>query len=285
MAFPTLAAGNMSTELVATTSHSMDLPLTVNAGELLLTKVSSGGEPVITMPDGWELTYIPTTFSAVSLACFKKIADGTEGGTSVAFPTDIAVKSSHLACAITGWSGDLSGVVAAQNAVTANSATPNPPGVTAPWGVADNMYLAQTSMQRTAALTGYPTNYLDNQAEISTGSAGQDSIVAMATRELAAASDDPNNFTAATARRNISQTLVIAPAGTTIPAYRNMGDWIREFGAGGPVNEAWMTYMREQGAVGVTFNELMYNWLGLWGYKQVDLSSRVASWSAVNLQQ
>jgi hypothetical protein len=73
------------------------------------------------------------------------------------------------------------------------------------------------SMQRTAAITGYPTNYTDNQTEISTGSGGQDSIVAMSTRALAAASDDPDNFTAAIARRNISQTLVIAPVGAVLP--------------------------------------------------------------------
>ena len=216
MAFPTIAAGNTSTELVAVTTHGADMPATVNAGELLLIKISTGGEPVISMPAGWENAYTPVVFSAVSLACFKKIADGTEGGTTVNFTTDITVKSSHIACAITALVGDLAGVVSG-SAVTANSATPNPPSVTGTWGSADNLFLAQMSMQRTAAITGYPTNYTDNQTEISTGSGGQDSIVAMSTRALAAASDDPDNFTAAIARRNISQTLVIAPVGAVLP--------------------------------------------------------------------
>ena len=222
MAFPTIAAGNTSTELVAVTTHGADMPATVNAGELLLIKISTGGQPVIIMPAGWENAYTPVVFTSVSIACFKKIADGTEGGTTVNFTTEdsggspLLVKSSHIACAITGWVGDLAGVVAG-SAVTANSATPNPPSVTSTWGSADNLFLAQMSMQRTAAITGYPTNYTDNQTEISTGSGGQDSIVAMSTRALAAASDDPDNFTAAIARRNISQTLVIAPVGAVLP--------------------------------------------------------------------
>ena len=216
MAFPTIAAGNTSTELVAVTTHGADMPATVNAGELLLIKISTGGEPVIIMPAGWENAYTPVVFTSVSIACFKKIADGTEGGTTVNFTTDITVKSSHIACAITAWVGDLAGVVSG-SAVTANSATPNPPSVTATWAGGDNLFLAQMSMHRTAAITGYPTNYTTNQTEISTGSAGQDSIVAMATRALAANSDDPDTFSAAIARRSIAQTLVIAPVGAVLP--------------------------------------------------------------------
>ena len=222
MAFPTIAAGNTSTELVAVTTHGAYMPATVNAGELLLIKISTGGEPVIIMPAGWENAYTPVVFTSVSIACFKKIADGTEGGTTVNFTTEdsggspLLVKSSHIACAITGWVGDLAGVVSG-SAVTANSATPNPPSVTATWAGGDNLFLAQMSMHRTAAITGYPTNYTTNQTEISTGSAGQDSIVAMATRALAANSDDPDTFSAAIARRSIAQTLVIAPVGAVLP--------------------------------------------------------------------
>jgi hypothetical protein len=199
------------------------MPATVNVGELMLLKVSTGGEPVIIMPAGWENAYTPVVFTSVSIACFKKIADGTEGGTTVNFTTEdsggspLLVKSSHIACAITGWVGDLAGVVAAPAAFEASTANPNPPSVTATWAGGDNLFLAQMSMHRTAAITGYPTNYTTNQTEISTGSAGQDSIVAMATRALAANSDDPDTFSAAIARRSIAQTLVIAPVGAVLP--------------------------------------------------------------------
>jgi hypothetical protein len=73
------------------------------------------------------------------------------------------------------------------------------------------------SMHRTAALSGFPANYPDNQMEVSTGSGGQDSLVAMATRALTANSDDPDTFAAAIARRSIAQTLVIAPVGAVLP--------------------------------------------------------------------
>jgi len=39
----------------------------------------------------------------------------------------------------------------------------------------------------------------------------------MATRALAANSDDPDTFSAAIARRSIAQTLVIAPVGAVLP--------------------------------------------------------------------
>ena len=216
MAFPAVAAGNTSTVTVAATSHGVAMPATVNAGELLLIKISTGGEPVITMPAGWQNAYTPVVFTAVSLACFKKIADGTEGGTTVNFTTDILVKSSHISCAINAWVGDLAGVVAG-TAVTANSDRPNPPEVTSTWGSADNLFLTQMSIQRTAALTGYPTLYTDNQTEVSTGTGGQDSLVAMSTRNLAANTDNPSSYAVAVARRNIAQTIVIAPVGAVLP--------------------------------------------------------------------
>ncbi len=218
MAFPTVAAGNTSTVVTAATSHGVAMPATVNAGELMLLKVSTGGEPVITMPVGWENVFTPVVFTSVSLACFKKIADGTEGGTTVNFTTDVTVKSSHISCAITGWVGDLAGVVSAPTAFEGSSDAPNPPSVTATWAGGDNLFLAQMSMHRTAALSGFPANYPDNQMEVSTGSGGQDSLVAMATRALAADSDNPGTFAAAIARRSIAQTLVIAPVGAVLPA-------------------------------------------------------------------
>ena len=216
MAFPAVAAGNTSTEASLTTTHGVAMPVTVNAGELLLIKISTGGEPVITMPAGWQNVYTPVVFTAVSLATFKKIADGTEGGTTVNFTTDVTVKSSHIACAINAWVGDLAGVVAG-TAVTANSDSPNPPAVTSTWGSADNLFLTQMSIQRTAALTGYPTLYTDNQTEVSTGTGGQDSLVAMSTRNLAANTDNPSNYAVAVERRNIAQTIVIAPVGAVLP--------------------------------------------------------------------
>jgi hypothetical protein len=222
MTFPSVADFNTSTEPVATATHGVDMPPTVNAGEVLLIKISTGGEPVIVMPTGWQNAYPPVVFVAVSLATFMIIADGTEGGTTVNFTTvdsagdPLSVKSSHISCAITDWIGDLRGIRAG-DAQTANTTTPNPPSVTATSGTGDNLFIALMSMQRTLAITGFPTGYTDNQTEVSTGDGGQDSIVVMATQEIAAASDNPDTFSAAIQRRSVAQTLVIPPLGATIP--------------------------------------------------------------------
>ena len=70
----------------------------------------------------------------------------------------------------------------------------------------------------------------------------------------------------------------------TIPtsARRTMTAWIEANGAGGQVNDAWITYMKGAGASGKTFNDLMFSWLGGLGYTG-SLSDRVAAWSKVNL--
>jgi hypothetical protein len=62
----------------------------------------------------------------------------------------------------------------------------------------------------------------------------------------------------------------------------NLTGWIEQNGAGGQVNEAWMTYMRGAGASGGTYNELMYNWLGGLGYTG-SLPDRLEAWSKINL--
>lgn len=63
---------------------------------------------------------------------------------------------------------------------------------------------------------------------------------------------------------------------------RTMTAWIEANGAGGQVNDAWITYLKAAGASGMTFNELMFSWLGGLGYTG-SLSDRVAAWSKVSL--
>ena len=63
---------------------------------------------------------------------------------------------------------------------------------------------------------------------------------------------------------------------------RNMTEWIEANGAGGQTNEAWLKYMLGAGASGKTFNDLMFDWLGVLGYTG-SLSDRIAAWSKVSL--
>jgi len=63
---------------------------------------------------------------------------------------------------------------------------------------------------------------------------------------------------------------------------RNMTEWIEANGAGGQTNEAWLKYMLGAGASGKTFNDLMFDWLGVLGYTG-SLTERVAEWTEANL--
>ena len=63
---------------------------------------------------------------------------------------------------------------------------------------------------------------------------------------------------------------------------KNMTEWIAANGEGGQTNEAWLKYMLGAGASGKTFNDLMFDWLGILGYTG-SLTERVAAWSKASL--
>tara|TARA_R110001632_G_scaffold90907_1_gene195093 strand:- start:54 stop:1106 length:1053 start_codon:yes stop_codon:yes gene_type:complete len=79
-----------------------------------------------------------------------------------------------------------------------------------------------------------------------------------------------------------SSKIAVTVTATASVVSGSMTDWIEANGAGGQVNDAWITYMKGAGASGKTFNDLMFSWLGGLGYTG-SLSDRVAAWSKVNL--
>lgn len=195
MAFAQVLSSNTSFVGSNNVNHSVTLPPVVGAGNLLLILAAVNGNPTITAPAGW--TPIADTNAGGSNKkelILAKSADGTEGGTTVTFTTDAGEQSAHVSLAIGNWSGNLSFIATSGIPVNANGATPNPPAVTAPWGSEDNLFIAGGFLREGSTIDSYPTGYTSNQlsATTSTGSAG--STMVIATRELAAASDDPDSF-------------------------------------------------------------------------------------------
>ena len=103
--------------------------------------------------------------------------------------------------------------------------------------------------------------------------------------EMAAAGNsitfDAFYYSPSTEKSSKIAVTVTAPGGGGSGS-RTMTAWIEANGAGGQVNDAWITYMKAAGASGTTFNDLMFSWLGGLGYTG-NLSDRVAAWSKVSL--
>ena len=192
MTFPVVEATNTSQE-AGTTSHTVSLPASIAAGDLLIILLFAydpglGGPPDLSTPSGWTQLY-DIDDAVSSLAGYYRIADGSEGA-SVNVVSSNNSNSVHNSYRISGFTGTPE--VSAR--ATGVSATPNPPSHTPSWGAADTLWLAITHCANTAADLTAPTNYTNiiqaNDGAFSTGSAR---------RELNAASEDPGTFAGADA--------------------------------------------------------------------------------------
>jgi hypothetical protein len=79
--FPAVQTTNTSGESANVTSHTVNLPANISAGDLLIVFFSCDGDSTVTWPtaDGWASIFHQT--NSVTLDIGYKIADGTEGAT------------------------------------------------------------------------------------------------------------------------------------------------------------------------------------------------------------
>lgn len=221
MAFPQVAGTNTSSHGSGVTSHTVSLPASIGAGDLLLIFANFNGSTVaVSVPTGWTEIYDSQSGSGSAWGWKAyRIADGGEG-TSVSVTTDVSVTSAHQTFRITGHGGNAPELSSAGG----TSSNPDPPSLTPSWGSADTLWFAVYSHDSTTSISAYPTNYTNgNHTATASG-------VASARRELAATSEDPGTFTVTTLRDADVITLAVEPAA-----------------AGGPTTAPW--YYRAQQAV------------------------------------
>jgi hypothetical protein len=222
MSHPTTGSPIESTFTTADTDHEVGMPGSVASGDLLIVAiafltVSSAGVPVVTTPDGWALQpdSLGTTSSTRSMASaiYKKIADGTEDGTTVNFVTDRnatgAAQCYQVAAA--EWSGTLA-EVESPAASAQTTATPDPPAITPSGGEQDYLVLVLAGHHDDAAtVVSYSTNYTGG---INTVIGGNNTGVGVVSqkRAVTASSEDPGSFTIDNVDGLSIVTLAIPPA-------------------------------------------------------------------------
>jgi len=201
----TVQSTNTSVMTGNSTTHTVDLPATVNSGDFLIIFAATDGTPTTTAPTGW------TKIIDNRIHVFVKVADGTEGGTQVTFSSSASEQSAHISFAGDNWGGSLSDIEISTG-TTGNSTTPDPdvsPTVTN----ADNLFVAIFGAARgDVTLTSYPTDYDDNQFFNPNGNGGPGATISVASRDLTAANDNPGVFTIGAGTSWGAGTLVIKPA-------------------------------------------------------------------------
>jgi len=211
MAFPTVQFTNTSAEIGNVTTHTVSLPATVAANDFLVIVASINGTPTITPPSGWTLIK-EITGTNHKYASFKKLAAGTEGGTTVTFTTSASEQSAHISLAGDAWSENISDIEVSTGAI-GSTANPDSDSVTASWGSDDNLFIATTATRRGDRTTNsYPANYADNQITSVGAVTSSGSGAILATRELAASNDDPGTFGLSGSTPWSAATIVIKPS-------------------------------------------------------------------------
>ena len=221
MAFPTFTAQSPTADDItggaasggdtAATSHDVDLPATVNAGDLLLVfgrvAVNTGG--IAVTGGGW--TILDDATDAADDVTYwgyrDTLADGTEDGTTITV-THGNGKMVAYTMAIGGAADPATTPPQASTVAIGTSTTPNPTTCTPTGGAKDYMWIwfGGWSGEQTLSKAA-PTNYTD-QPDLTSGTGGAVTTnvqIKTARRTLNAASEDAG----------ACGTLSIAPAGWT----------------------------------------------------------------------
>jgi len=190
-AFPTVAATNTSGQSSNVTSHTVNLPTGINAGDLLIVFFACDGDSTVTWPtgNGWASIFHQT--NSVTLDVGYKIADGTEGAT-ITVGTGASEQSAHISYRITGHNSAQAPQVS--TGATGTSASPNPNSLTPTGGAKDYLWIAvEGNDDGRDTASAYPSNYTNGQTNPAGTTSGVN--VAVARRQLNASSEDPGTFT------------------------------------------------------------------------------------------
>lgn len=222
MTFPTLEDFTESSETSSTTSHTADLPATVNVGDRLWLWAAGGDDdlaPSGGSMDDWSSVFDQDIFSNFNWQLWTIYVDNGTLATELAlgtatFSTVSSTTSSFQVARFSGAApgGDGVGWDNVVDTSTSFSDAPNPPSVSATAGSADNAFLAYFTAGATGGVvTANPASYTAG----ADGDAAAQYWLGTAYRLLAAASDNPASFTIddGTAGENWrAGTLVMAPA-------------------------------------------------------------------------
>jgi len=214
LAAPVVASVTETAFGTDTTDHYVNMPATINAGDLLIVLFTNDGSATVTTPAGWSLLASNARGTAVRCSVYYKIAVGDEDGTTVNFVTSANEQAAAQVYRITNWHGTTPPEIS--TAATGTSMAPNPASLNpAGWDVADTLWLAVAGQDRgdQSGTTAYPASYTDGTStQSSTPATVGVCRTHSARRVLAVASEDPGAFTIPVSEEWVAFTIAVRPA-------------------------------------------------------------------------
>jgi hypothetical protein len=212
---PTLEDSTVSNVTATTSSPSIDLPATVDAGDHLLAVAAwNRWDGVLALTSsGWAVLYKTNLHAYHSFWVLHKVADGTEDGGTITWSTSGPhVIGGGVVLRVSGAydGGNGVGVAIAHDTSRGYGNDPDPPEVTAPWGGGDQLYAAIQTNGNSGATATAPSGY--GSLAQTTVSGGTE--VATAVRSETSASDDPAAFTLSTNENFWAAAVVFRDADT-----------------------------------------------------------------------
>lgn len=204
------------------TAHLVNMPASVTAGWLLLMGFGFSPDTTVTTPSGWSIVAAKITDTATQIV-YGKVADGTEGGTTVDVVTGVARPAAAQVYAISGWGGTLATNVVSGGGNTSGGTptnAPDPPEVSWTWGALDELFIVFAHATATSTFTAAPTNYTD-LTTTQAASAGSANWMASARRAVTAdaSPEDPGTFTLSATELWVANTIAVKPASKAPPVF------------------------------------------------------------------
>jgi hypothetical protein len=210
-AYPEVVATNGGGVTATQSTHPINLPAGLQAGDLLIVVFACRGTSLTVTPTGPAMTnMLKTEFAtADTIWIGYRMCDGSESSLSIG--TSVAGRSCHATYRITGHHPTTPPTH--KTLLEGSSAAPDDPAALNPpaWDVENTLWLA-CAMYDNGSLTAtaYPANYVNGQNPRTTVSTGPG--LAMAQRALNVASEDAGAFTLSASTAWGVTTLAIRPA-------------------------------------------------------------------------
>ena len=212
MAAPAVASVTETAFGTDETNHDVNMPATVNQGDLLIVVFANDGSASVITPSGWSLLASNANGNQVRISVYYEISAGTEGGTTVNFVTSAAEQAAAQVYRITSWHGTTPPEIS--TAATSTDTIPDPTSLDPTgWDVTNTLWMAVAGQDRgdQAGTTAYPVNYTDGTSTLSSNS-NQGCRILSARRMLIAAGEDPSTFTVPAPEQWVAFTVAIRPA-------------------------------------------------------------------------
>jgi hypothetical protein len=211
VAFPTVLTENGGTNTTPGTSHDINLPASIAAGDLLLAAIATDRSSTTTWPAGWtELDDGLNSASTNALSIAYRIADGTEGST-VTVTTSASGATAHRSWRIAGHDPGTPPEVAAQGGLA--SVNPNPPVLNpGAWAVEDTLWFALASWRAGATVSAYPSGYGSGVSSVAASGGGSNGVGVAGARDINTTSQvNPPTYTISSSNAWRAATVGVRP--------------------------------------------------------------------------